>query len=498
MDVRGRDREARDAAKGSRSRVRASQAVPPAVESVLSLSRMAGNAAVVRILARDKPVVAPPPPKPIAVGAVEGGAIVFKTKAAKLGDVEVHFEGRLTVGGRASLEGDTEPEEKDLPDPANKNRSARVHQWGEGRVRDQLKAALDGLTPTGTGDVVELDVLGRKLKLELARGVAGLPEFVIHGEFAAGKPADLTTGTVRIPKATFSLQATAVIKPGPSKATAAPAPAPPDDSLIKKKGFTFDGAAAVLDDRLRDPNKPGEGTYRSGAVALFQALKDMDALPDVVKDKWALSTTEKKLAFLVHMRSYFATDAETIEHFKKLRRVELRKKGTPTNLILHDEAATRLEAVRDEMPAGTMPVTDIGWPRGTPSLHGRAGLYNLHDLGFAVDFNATETPNLTDVRQKDLILLVTGGQAWQSGGWREGEYADMAKHTEQRAPMADPDPEERARQAARQGRERGEGGVRALRGVPHQRRREGAARPAAKQRKNGPPGPPRTTRRWPR
>jgi hypothetical protein len=140
------------------------------------------------------------------------------------------------------------------------------------------------------------------------------------------------------------------------------------------------------------------------------------------------------------MRAYFATDAETIEHFKKLRKVELHKKGKPTNLILHEEAATRLEAVRDELPAGSMPASDIGWPRGAPSLHGRAGIWNLHDLGFAVDFNATETPNLTDVRQKDLILLVTGGQAWQAGGWTEGEYADMAKRTEERSVMADPDP----------------------------------------------------------
>ena len=199
MDVKRRDRDTRAADKRSRSPSRSAHPAPPVVRSVLSLSRMAGNAAVVRILARDTPVVAPPPPKPIAVGAVEGGPIVFKTKAAKLGDVEVHFEGRLTVGGRASLEGDTEPEEKDLPDPTNKNRTARVHKWGASRVRDQLKAALDGLTPTGTGDVIELDVLGRKLKLELARGVAGLPEFVIHGEFASSKAADVTTGTVKIP-----------------------------------------------------------------------------------------------------------------------------------------------------------------------------------------------------------------------------------------------------------------------------------------------------------
>ena len=220
IDVKRRD--PRVVEKGARSPARS--ASPPAVDALLSLNRMAGNAAVVQILARQPAVVTPPPPKPLAVGAVGGGPILFKTKAAKLGDVEVHFEGRLTVGGGASLEGDTVPEDKDLPDPTNKNRTARVQQWGKGRVRDQLKAALDALTPTGTGEVIELDFLGRKLKLELARGVAGLPEFVIHGEFAPPKGVDLSTGTVRIPKATFSLQATAVIKPAPSKATAAPAP----------------------------------------------------------------------------------------------------------------------------------------------------------------------------------------------------------------------------------------------------------------------------------
>jgi hypothetical protein len=325
----------------------------PAVQSVLSLSRMAGNAAVVRILARDTPVVDPPRPAPLAVGAVEGGPIEFSTKSGKVGDVEVHFEGRLTVGGRASLEGETVPEDKDLPDAANKNRAARVHQWGESRLRGQLKATLDGLTPTGTGNSVTVDVLGRALKLELAQGVTGLPEFVVHGEFGSSRAGDVTAGTVKIPKATLSLTVTAVVKPGPSKGTAA---APPvDDSLVKKGGFTFDGVAAELDDRLVTAGHPEKGTHRSGAVALLQSLKDMDALPDVVKKTWALSTTEKKLAFLVHMRSYFATDAETIEHFKKLRRVELRKKGTPTKLILHEEAAVRLEAVRDELPAARCP-----------------------------------------------------------------------------------------------------------------------------------------------
>jgi hypothetical protein len=254
--------------------------------------------------------------------------------------------------------------------------------------------------------------------------------------FNTTRAADLSAGTVRIPKARLGLTVTAHIKPGPSQGATAPAPV--DDALVRAKGFAFDGAAAELDDRLITPGQPDKGTHRSGAVALFQSLKDMDALPDVVKKTWALSTTEKKIAFLVHMRAYFATDAETIAHFKRLRRVELVTKGVPVDLILHDEAATRLEAVRDELPAGTMPRTTVGWPRGQPSLHERAGIWNLHDLGLAVDFNATETPNLTDWRQKDLILLVTGGQAWQSGAWTEGDYAEMIKHTEERAPMADP------------------------------------------------------------
>jgi hypothetical protein len=277
------------------------------------------------------------------------------------------------------------------------------------------------------------------LKLELAFGVAGMPEFVVHGQFDSARAGDVTAGTVQIPKAKLALQVTAFIKPAPSVGqTVIPAV---DDSLVQKSGFVFDGVAAVLDDRLITPGRWDIGTNRSGAAALRQSLKDIEILPDIVKDTWSLSTTDKKFAFLAHMRSYFRTDAETIEHFKNLRRVELHRKGQPTNLILHDEAATRLEAVRDELPAGTMPNTDIGWPPGNPSLHGRASIGNLHDLGLAADFNAAELPNLTDWRQKDLIYLITGGQAWQGAAWTEGKYAEMIKYTEQRSRMAEPAPD---------------------------------------------------------
>ena len=403
-----------------------------AAASILSLNRAAGNAAVTRLLARDPATDAPPKPKPIAVGAVAGGrTIPFTTKSAKLGDVQVHFTGTVTVSGTASLEGDAIPDDKDLPEPANKNHDARVHKWGESRVREQLAAALNSAAPTGDGQDIALDVLGHPLTLALARGIGGMPEFAVTGEFASSTPADLNAGTVKIPKASLWMTATAEIAPGPSKGGAAPGKA--DDSLIKARGYAFDGRAAAFQ----------EGSGRTGAVALWQAVNDIsvaNGFNKKVVERW-LSSIEQRIAFLVHMRSYFATDAETVEHFKKLRPVQLHTRGVDTGLIMHEEAALRLEAVRDELPAGSMPSTDGGWPRSDHvSLHTQATIANLHDLGLAVDFNAYETPNVEDQRLRDLVLFVTKGPVWQEGPSTQGKYADMITHTEERSVMPDPSP----------------------------------------------------------
>ena len=125
-----------------------------------------------------------------------------------------------------------------------------------------------------------------------------------------------------------------------------------------------------------------------------------------------------------------------------------------------------------------MPDTTVGWPRGTPSLHGRACLYNLHDLGFAVELPcyrdaepdrcAPEGPDPARHRRAGLAERgVEGGRVRGHGQAHRAAGADGRAR-----------PEERSRQAAREGGERGEGGLRALRGVPHQHRRQGATRPA--------------------
>jgi hypothetical protein len=155
----------------------------------MTLQRKAGNGAVVRVVTRDdSDKTSPEQSKPLTVGAVRGGrSISFQTKTAKLGDVEVYFKGTATLDGSASLEGEKVPEDKDLPDPIIKDHSARVRRWEESRVLDQLAAALNLAIPTGDGGQIALDVFGRPLALSLARGIAGMPEFVVTDEFSSSK-----------------------------------------------------------------------------------------------------------------------------------------------------------------------------------------------------------------------------------------------------------------------------------------------------------------------
>jgi hypothetical protein len=75
------------------------------------------------------------------------------------------------------------------------------------------------------------------------------------------------------------LKATAVVKPGPTHGTATHGAA--DDSLVTANGFTFDVHAAEFDDRTA----AGGGTRRTGAIALWNAVQDIDDLPPEVKNK---------------------------------------------------------------------------------------------------------------------------------------------------------------------------------------------------------------------
>ena len=344
--------------------------------ALLTLQQSAGNAAVggvVRTLQRA--------PKPIdmRLTAAPGDAVVFETPKARLSDIEVHFTGRLSVKGKATL--------ADEEAPAKGQRA-----WANTRVRDLAKATLEAQAPTGTDRHIELVIGGETLVLDLAQGLTGLPPFAVSGRFRGERNLTFGSASVAGPNAkknaAVGLDATAWITPAASKPGVAPAAAAGDAAV---GAFTWGGDQARFEDTHKV--KGGKEIERSGTLALWDSIKQIERdFPAFVKGHKFLALPEQRVAFLQEMRAYFGDDAKTIAHFKRLRKVK--RGGRETGLILHDEAATRLEAVEQELGTANMPSTDVGWPRSECTLGGSQELSNLHNLGFAVDFNATELPHI--------------------------------------------------------------------------------------------------------
>ena len=419
--------------------------------SVMRLQRAVGNRAVAQLVQRQptttptKPGSAPakapsaPAPRnaeklPLSLSTDPNDAIVFETQKSKLGALEVSCTGRLSVYGSATFDGEQIPADADLPKDRSKHPS--VSLWTAQHAREVATRTLSAVAPTGSDKEIVVNIGGQSLVLDLARGFEGLPPFGVAGEFHVS-PQELDFGSLKIPHPKVRLDATIWITPGPANALAQPAPAA-DDNAVMSYGFA--GGSANFSDKHTD----GTHTTRTGAITLWSSVNRLEKeLHEDVRDHPALKNREQKVALLQEMRPYFGSDDRTIEHFKRIRRVFLQRPSKKSNLFMHDEAATRLEAVRDELPAGSMPSSEIGWPRSACSLGAIGSIGNLHNLGMAVDFNATEMPHLSSTRDLDLVRLLTGGvhldvpEMWTR---RQGAYDEMIKRTAERGAMADPDP----------------------------------------------------------
>ncbi len=404
---------------------------------LLGLQRAAGNRAVTRLVQRQ---TAPPPPKPaehlhVDIGTDPDDAIVFTTQKGKLGSLTGYVTGRLSLIGTAAFDNETIPDRASLPKDRSKQPSLGL--WTKNHARELATAALNAATPTGDGQTITLDIGGQPLTLGLNRGFDGLPDFGVAGEFHAA-PAALTFGALKLSGLKARLDATVWITPGPV-AAGGQAASPADDQAVK--GFAWAGDAVNFTDTT-------ERKRRTGAIASWAAVNRLEREINAdVKDHPSIKNREQKVALLQEMRGYFGTDDRTVDHFKNLRKVNLQSAGKKSELIMHDQAAARLEAVRDELAAlptpQVMPSTTVGWPRSAHSLGGHGNIGNLHNFGMAVDFNATEAPNLSSDRDTDLVRLMTGSvgmhvpEMWTR---RQGNYDDMAARTAEREQMADPDP----------------------------------------------------------
>jgi hypothetical protein len=404
-------------------------ATPPAAEPapamLLALQRTIGNAQTTRLLRQQ--TQAPPEPtktKPQAVDiAIDpDAAIVFKTAAATIGGVSVHVTARMELHGKAVLVGDTLPA-KDV--------AAHVRK----KVRELTATAFGAATPTGSAGKIELPLAGDTLTLELADGADKAPAFEVSGHFEAAKRAFTVPGC-EISDATIKLDATVWIAPGTAPpATAAAA----SDASVKR--FAFAGGTANLADPAGKKDPARRGTVVSKAA--------MDAfetkVPDFVKNHAFLKLPEQRAAFFQQMRAYFGDDLKAVEHFAKLRKASV--KGAAT--ILHDEAAIRLEQVQAEIGNDKMPSSGgVGWPRSECKLSGRQDLANLHNLGFAVDYNAYEAPHLKDESKRDLLQIVTGrspSASYGGAGIDQRKVGDTYTHgTDDEKAKLDADPKVQA------------------------------------------------------
>jgi hypothetical protein len=357
-------------------------------ETVLALQRTVGNAQTARLLRQEiaappAPVVTKTAPQAVNLAIDPDSAIVFKTGTATIGGVTVQVTARMSLSGTAVLVGETLPDKK-------------VAEFVRTKVRERTATAFGAATPTGAAGKIELPLAGDTLTLELADGADKSPAFEVSGRFDAAKRSFTVPGC-EISDAKVTLDATVWISP--TAAPAATATAAGDASV---KRFSFAGATAAL----ADPRAKSKDAPRSGTVVSKAAMDAFETkVPDLVKNHAWFRLPEQRAAFFQQMRAYFGDDMKAVDHFAKFRKAAV--KGAAT--ILHDEAATRLEQVQAEIGNAKMPSSGgVGWPRSECKLSGRQDISNLHNLGFAVDYNAYEAPHLKDEALRDLIQIVTG------------------------------------------------------------------------------------------
>jgi hypothetical protein len=323
-------------------------------------------------------------------------AVIIGTSTVTVGGLNIRFTGRMAVRGKATLT------DVELP---KEGAAAFVEQ----RVREQFKSAFDGAKVAGTSSKVELGLAGEILILELAAGAELQPAFQVSGRFrVAGRT--LKVPGAEVTNSALTLDITAWISPAKAAAIASVGASlpPPSDASVGK--FSFAGQD------IHFGEKSGKkGKKRSGSVSL---KSDIDAfetrVPKFVKehesvkgDPW-LKRPEQVAAFFQEMRAYFGTDDKTVAHFEKLKKVE----GLGASTILHEEAADRLLAVQAEIGKENMPQSGgVGWPRSKSTMEGKQGIGNLHNIGFAIDYNAYQAPHIKDPRILDLITIVTGRSA---------------------------------------------------------------------------------------
>lgn len=374
------------------------------------LQRGAGNAAVGTVLSRqpagDADLAAPATSKPIRVHLAGDRRVSFTSAVGRVGSVEVTLSGHLSMNGTSTLTATDLP-----PRPTPRWAAVRLHELAAKHLTAMVPggAAAPSVPPR-----FRASIGGLPLDVVLSPAADLSQTFHVLAAFVVGRPragVDLT-----LPGAAFNgrvaLDVTMTITPAdPAKGANTASAIGIDESAVTSVDFA--GQKGVL--RVAR-NAVGGKEGRGGNVgvvgeAAVRAVSDQtigQALHPKIRDHPRLNTPEKRRKFLVAMRHWFGSDDRTLQHFRDMDVAEVPQRGS---VLLHRHAATRLEMVRDAMGGFDMMPRNNGvawsfrdeFQTTMTQTHGR-----MHTLGYAVDYNAYETPHLKDPRVIALIRMLTG------------------------------------------------------------------------------------------
>ncbi|MFJ5302591.1 hypothetical protein [Streptomyces sp. NPDC088350] len=201
----------------------------------------------------------------------------------------------------------------------------------------------------------------------------------------------------------------------PQPPASAPATAPPAATTATAALPDLDANEAAVRARHPDlarpdpaqPARRNEDAVRAVAPEVFGSGEAVDAVFDtlspLVKDALAQQypgasrdeMTQHRLQFLVRMRMYFSSWHDLIDHFRNFVRVK--RQGGRVDIVLHRDAAVRLERVLDLLTRHNHPLPSI--TGGFQLRHFDQGDiqsagYMVHALGYAIDIAAAENPKI--------------------------------------------------------------------------------------------------------
>jgi hypothetical protein len=157
-------------------------------------------------------------------------------------------------------------------------------------------------------------------------------------------------------------------------------------------------------DRGKQTPQQNEDAVRAVVMAAFGGEDALNAafetLADPVRlevDKYAASdpaaVTANRVQFFVRMRLYFDSWTDVLAHFRAFRRIS---RG-PVDVVLHEDAAARLDRALDVLAKHQHPFPAMGVGFGLRGFHRdefQTPGYMIHALGYAVDVAAAENPKI--------------------------------------------------------------------------------------------------------